>query len=136
MFEFHGWATIAYHAHDTDSRLQDECWTRLVSHVFELPNELIRLQRYNGCDSVHVHGMHNHRAEYVIDLYRWIGANAPGSYGLLFVRDDEDTKRGADFSNCFRVWRLQRGELTELNDPFLSPAIPVIEDPYDASRGD
>jgi len=136
MFEFHGWASIQYHAHDTDAVLQDCCWSRLVGYVDSIPNDLVRLQRYNGCDSLHIAGKHNHRSEYVIDLFSWVAANAPGSYGLLYIRDDEDHTRGANYSNCFRVWRLARGQLTECDDSFLSPAIPTVEDPNDQSRDD
>jgi len=135
MFEFHGWASVQYHTHDTDSVLQDRCWQQLTNHVAAIPNELIQLKRYNGCDSLLIAGQHNHRSEYVIDLFHWIAANAPGSYGLLYVRNDED-QRMSDYINRFRVWRLCRGKLTECDDPFLSPAIPTIEDPYDESRGD
>lgn len=136
MFEFHGWATVHYHTHDTDSALQDRCWQQLAAYVKTIPDDLVQLQRYNGCDSVHVAGQHNHRSEYIIELFRWIGENASGSYGILYIRDDEDRLRDDDYSNCFRVWRLCRGQLSERDDPFLSPAIPTVEDPYDDSRGD
>ena len=33
--------------------------------------------------------------------------------------DDEDHSRGRDYSNCFRAWRLCRGELTEHDDKLL-----------------
>ncbi len=85
---------------------------------------------------MHVAGQHNHRSEYIIELFQWVAENAPGSYGILYIRDDEDQSRDNDYSNCFRVWRLCRGQLTERDDPFLSPAIPTVEDPYDESRGD
>ena len=56
-----------------------------------------------------------------------------GSYGLLYVLDDEDYQDG-DYQNEFRVWRLVRGALEERSDPFLSPFIPTVEDPYDPAR--
>jgi len=136
MFEFHGWASIHYHTHGTNAFKQDACWDALATYVAEMPTSFVRLQRYNGGDSLTIAGQHNHRNEYVIELFRWIAANAVGSYGLLYIRDDEDSVRGADFENCFRAWRLCRGALTEMDDPFLSPAIPVVEDPWDASRED
>jgi len=136
MFEFHGWANVLYHTHDTDSAIQDRCWQQLAEYVATIPNNLVQLQRYNGCDSMHVAGQHNHRSEYIIELFQWVAENAPGSYGILYIRDDEDQSRDNDYSNCFRVWRLCRGQLTERDDPFLSPAIPTVEDPYDESRGD
>lgn len=78
----------------------------------------------------------NHRNEGVIELFRWIGANGPGSYGLLYVHDAEDHQRGGDYENCFRVWRLVRGTFSEVDDPFLSPLIPTLEDPFDPDRPD
>ena len=130
MFEFHGWASILYHTHDIDFALQNECWNKLEHHVSKLDKTLVHLQRYNGCDSLFIAGQHNHRAsgEYVFDLFRWVAKNAPGSYGLLYIRDDEDMNRGANFANEFRVWRLCRGRLTEESDPFLSPIVPTVED--------
>ncbi len=81
-----------------------------------------------------VAGHRNHRCETALDLFRWLAINGPGSYGLLYVRDDEDFRRGGDFGNEFRVWRLARGVLEEQDDPFLSPPIPTVEDPYEPTR--
>ena len=136
MFEFHGWASVNYDTHDTDADLQDECWSLVEEHVRTLGSEHVRTQRYNGCDSLHLAGQHNHRTDYVIDLFLWLATHAPGTYGLLYVRDDEDNSRGGDYSNEFRVWKLCRGTLTELKDPFLSPCIPTVEDGYDPRRKD
>jgi hypothetical protein len=46
------------------------------------------------------------------------------------VHDDEAT--GHD--NEFRVWRLARGCLEELPDPFLSPYIPTVEPPWEGKE--
>ncbi len=116
--------------------VQNACWERLVAYTSEMRDDIVQLQRYNGCDSLMIAGQHNHRGDYVIDLFRWMAANAPGSYGLLYIRDDEDSHRGGDFTNVFRVWRLCRGTITEMDDPFLSPAISTVEDEYDEARGD
>lgn len=133
MVEFHGWAAIRYHTHDTIQSLQDQCWKMIEAHIPSLPvPKLVHLQRYNGCDSLHIAGQHNHEAEYVIELFRWIAQVAPGSYGILYFQDDEDEK----YENEFRVWRLCRGELKEHDDPLLSPYVPTVEDEYDESRGD
>jgi hypothetical protein len=133
-YEFHGWATIRYHTHDTDGKLQDECWKVIEEHIPSLPvPKMVHLQRYNGCDSLHIAGQHNHKGSaYVIELFKWIAKIAPGSYGILYVQDAEDEK----YHNEFRVWRLCRGELKEYDDPFLSPYVPIVEDEYDESRGD
>ncbi|KRF32213.1 hypothetical protein ASG93_04815 [Paenibacillus sp. Soil787] len=62
--------------------------------------------------------------------------NLPGSYGLLYVHNDEDFKGEDDNSNNFIVWKLARGKLTQEKDNYLSPYIPVVEDEYDPSRND
>ena len=70
-------------------------------------------------DVIHyiLRGQHNHSGSpYVIELFKWIGKVAPGSYGILYVYDAEDE----NYHNEFRVWRLCRGELKEYDDPFLS----------------
>ena len=43
---------------------------------------------------------------------------------FLYIWDDEDL----NFGNEFRVGRLARGKFEFLDDPFLSPRIPTIED--------
>jgi hypothetical protein len=136
MFQFHGWAVVRHHTHDTNSVEQDQCWLLLENYIRLLSTQLIQTQRQNGCDSVLIAGQHNHRNEYVIDLFKWIAENAPGSYGILYIRDDEDSKRGYDFTNEFRVWKLCRGILIEQEDPFLSPCIPTVEDPFDSNLDD
>ena len=83
---------------------------------------------FNGMYSLTISGLRNHRREEVIDLFEWLAENSPACYGLLYVQDGEDWRRGADYQNDFRVWRLAKGQLTEHADPFLSPRIPTVED--------
>lgn len=68
----------------------------------------------------------------MIEIFRWVSENLPGSYGLLYVHDDED----AEDNNRFVVWKLVRGILTRESDTFLSPFIPVVEDEYDPEKAD
>jgi hypothetical protein len=70
----------------------------------------------------------NHRGEpSAIDVLQWLAREGPGSYGLVYLHDDEDDKRTrVDHRNEFRVWRLLRGGIDELSDPFLSPIVPNI----------
>ena len=48
--------------------------------------------------------------------------------------DAEDHRRGRNFENEFRVWKLAKGNLEECDDPFLSPRIPTIEEPYEREK--
>ena len=137
MFEIYGWARIAdsLTTNQTPIELLDE----LQKQIDDMRREgwvVGRLDR-NLNDSIHaltIVGSRNHRYAAVVDLFRWIAENAPGSYGLLYVWDDEDNRN--DYNNCFRVWRLARGRLEEMDDPFLSPRIPVIETSYDPTLED
>lgn len=59
------------------------------------------------------------------ELYKKIGEMAEGSYGLIYLYDDEaaDGKE-----NMFQVFVLARGEVKREKDSYLSPIIPVIAD--------
>lgn len=70
-------------------------------------------------------GFSNHRDKEILWFFAEVGRRAPGSYGLLHVRDDEHAGR----DNEVLVLRLVRGEVTEHAEPLLSPCIPVLEDP-------
>ncbi|MBI1322845.1 hypothetical protein GC170_06635 [bacterium] len=135
MFEFHGWATIRVPDDDASFRpigrgAEFDAIKRLRAAVSEAHDEFCDFdirRAGNGLVVLSVHGLRNHRYEPVIELFRWVAAELPESYGLLYIHDDEDFKRGSDFSNEFRVWRLARGKCEELAEPFLSPYIPTVE---------
>ena len=61
----------------------------------------------------------------MVDLFAGVGQDAPGSYGLLYIRDDEDPNGRV---NEFQVLVMRRGKVTVHPDAFLSPCIPIIED--------
>ena len=75
----------------------------------------------------------NHRSSAVWDMLKWIARNGSGSYGLLFVHDDEDLidnhsygRGNVDHSNVFRVHRIANGQLSEMSDPFFGPIVPNL----------
>jgi hypothetical protein len=132
LFEFHGWAVLSSDegiatVRPGHSSLVDNVNARLGElrdkdrlsqfQIHDVGNEILVLT---------VHGLRNHPQTQVIALFQWIAEQAPKSYGLLYVLDDED----GDHDNEFGVWRLARGQLSEQADPFLSPRIPIIEDRY------
>lgn len=128
MFEYHGWITLR----STAEVLDDEPALRLgeiQSLVDELTGyALMDLQPTNGTYYIHLGGNPNRRGQQgaaVVDLFVKVGQLAPGSYGLLYVRDDEHPEHMLSF----RVFRLARGVVTEHADHLLSPVIPTLEDP-------
>jgi hypothetical protein len=136
MFEFHGWAVIRYHTHDTDLNEQ----RRSVDAVRSLARShqhapLISSFAHNGCEGLSWHGTHNRRGgAWALELLKQIGSIAPGSYGVLYVLDDEASAR--EERNGFGIWVLRRGEVSKHADELLSPFVPRCEDPHDPSRDD
>ncbi len=130
MFEFHGWVVIRS-GFDLDDPRYEEDWIRMWPQLeeelqlFGRPDHFFIHKGVNELVSVTCSGLRNHHQEWVMDFFRWVASRAPGSYGLLYIFDNEDPQ----YENAFRVHRLAKGELKELDDPFLSPYIPTLEDP-------
>ncbi|MBD0689141.1 Imm7 family immunity protein [Streptomyces sp. CBMA123] len=137
MFEYHGWVNVleSAEADDEDVRVE-EARLRVIAEgvqrrIAEIASPyLLDLRWMNGAVFVHFGGQANHRDPEVLDFFREVGRRAPGSYGLLHVRDDEAPGRG----NEVRVLRMVRGEVSEHTEPLLSPCVPVLEDPWTAAE--
>jgi Immunity protein 7 len=139
MFEFHGWATLRFTPENRDVEDEDELQQAVVeamrAYVQELGwtrNPIVDLRWMNGQAHLRAEGFKNHSAgieEELVRLFRSIAQVAPGSYGLLYTLNDEDPSH----ENVFRVYVLARGALIEQSDPFLSPFVPTVEDPYSES---
>ncbi|MFJ8476922.1 Imm7 family immunity protein [Kitasatospora sp. NPDC094011] len=136
MFEYHGWINVleTAGADDEDIRVE-EARLRVIAdgiqqRITELASpyllDLLDLRSMNGAVFVHLGGQPNHPAPEILDFFREVGRRAPGSYGLLHVRDDEAAEHG----NEVRVLRMVRGEVSEHAEPLLSPCVPVLEDPF------
>src|SRR5262245_11397189 len=115
MFEFHGWVALKVHDYDdTDPRVLDRHLAELVADVesrarlIEPPCSVV-IGRAGALRFLDAHGVTERRFEQIIALYEWIAHRSNDSFGLLYVRDDEDRHRGGSFDNCFRVWRIARG---------------------------
>lgn len=131
MFEFHGWVSIKEDdSDDADIGILDARLNEITDQIenqinrTEWPNCVLRVFRgLNGKNHLLMTGFQNHRQKEIIDLFHWIAARQPFSYGLLHVRDDED--RGNE--NVFRVFSMTRGKVEETTEELLSPCIPKIE---------
>lgn len=128
MFEYHGWITVRETAVDDDDDVRlrqvvDELRLRIAR--MESPY-LLDLRWMNGEPFIHLGGHSNHRSPPdAVSLFEHVAKVAPGSYGLLHVRDDEDPAH----ANEVRVLRLARGSVTHHTEALLSPCIPTLEDP-------
>ena len=132
MFEFHGWINVRYHMHDTDQRLQQQCWKQVTSIFKSYGFPLSASLRQNGMDTIHFAGHHNHKQTAPLDLLNEVGAIAPGSYGLIHIYDDEHPEN----PNCVQKHILKRGKVYSSIETALSRYTPEVEDPYDETRND
>jgi len=130
MYEFHGWATIHETTEESDTGDLELVVKNIQNFISELnwSGGLLRVYPANGTYHLSVGGFLNRKtseAEEIIKLYQLIADLAPGSYGLLYTRDDEDIE---GYDNEFKVFVLVRGSIQQKQDAFLSPFVPVVED--------
>lgn len=127
MYEYHGWATLQSSAGDIDSNRTENLLQSVNDVVTKLSdvNNVFDVSYHNGKCLLRIAGFSNHKQVLVEEVWRDVALLAPRSYGLLYIRDDEDPA----FANRFLVLTLKRGVVKRENDPFLSPCVPVIEDP-------
>jgi len=133
MVELHGWATIreGYTADCEEEKTGDivSLLSQEVSRI-GLDEPLLHIVQNNGEAFLTVTRLTNHFSgvvQEILDLFMRIAVIAPGSYGLLYLHDDED---GNGWMNDFQVYVLAKGVVTKRRDPFLSPCIPTVEDPW------
>lgn len=127
---YSGWAIIRETCSESgeDERLLIDIINRIEARigVLEAHNEFYDLRSLNGQYHLTIKANHNHRDEAIIEFFKWIANISTGSLGLLYVLDDEDINRGNE--NKFKVWRMKKGQVDELDDQFLSPCNPTIEE--------
>lgn len=130
MHEFHAWIGLAESAEESDLGGLAEA----VGELEELAADskwhdaVFEVRNLNGQYFLRADGMVNRRREEGerLDLFlAVIARRLPGSWGLVYERDDEMPDPPGP--NAFRVRVLARGSVVERPDPFLSPVHPVIE---------
>lgn len=129
MYEIHGWIVVRQSTDEEDDAQKARTLADLGHRTaaFRSDNPSIRRFAINGDDRVTISALLNHygpAAQQALDLYDWIGTAAPASYGLMYVRDDENPSA----ANRFVVHVMRRGKITVETDSFLSPCVPSIED--------
>jgi len=130
MVELHGWITIR-----ETCRAVFEEGDKILLVVERIKEEIDRLSWFkpeikaqNGecfIEFTLFSNRINPQVLEVFEFYEWIGKLTDGSYGLIYLYNDED-RNGKE--NQFQVFSLARGVVKENVDPFLSPIIPTIED--------
>lgn len=129
MIEIHGWLSISATYQCEDLLLQSEI-DRIMQQVQDIVSNCqyeIDLRYVNGCAFINTLYCSNHRTEEVdvlIETYKRISETATGSYGVLFIRDDEDKT----YYNEMQVYIFKKGKCLLKRDIVFSPCIPTIED--------
>ena len=93
----------------------------LLAESDRISNETAKLTNANGEWHVWLAGCHNHHSPNIVDLFRTIAHTAPGSYGILYIYDDESSEN-------WDRWVMRRGTVQESRDEDLSPHVGLVED--------
>jgi hypothetical protein len=131
LYEFHGWITLAETPYDVDVGKYNEKFDALCNYVDKLDwsSCKIDLLELNGRNILILNGYPNRRrseANELAQLISYVAKNFTGAYGLIYELDEQtETVSGR---GVFSVTVVRRGQCLPSLDPFLSPAIPVIED--------
>jgi hypothetical protein len=131
MYEAHGWCGLGESPEDIDDGGLDAAVAELRQRIEAVnwSSLVMDLRRVNGFWFLNLTCVTNRRrgeANFMDELIAWIAARLPGSWGLVYDRDDEMPEPHGP--NRFRVRVIARGAIDERLDQFLSPARPVIED--------
>ena len=130
VVELHGWITIreTYRAFEKEEENIEVSVARIRDAVNRLSWFKPEIKAQNGVyflEFTLFSNRINPEVSEVFELCKWIGEMADGSYGLIYLYNDEDI---GGKENQFQVFSLARGVLKENKDSFLSPIIPTIED--------
>jgi hypothetical protein len=136
MFEFHGWATIrdrgswesdeqAMFVDDPDPETVGKIRT-LMGAFDGVSNHVTDLRQANGEWHLWIAGSHNHCDQRVVEFFGAVARSALGSYGVLYVYDDE----AGSNANSWVPWVMKRGQVRAEQDTFLSPHIGTVEDEW------
>lgn len=127
MVEVHGWITIRETYEVTDEENFDEILNLINVEIKKLNYCNPQIKRINGECFIELLACTNHMSldvKEMISFFDIVGKVAKGSYGLLYLHNDEDK----DNYNSFVVYRLARGKVEMYQDSLLSPIVPIIED--------
>lgn len=127
MVELHGWITIRENYKETDEDNIYEIVDDINRVIYELGYPELKAKWMNGevCFQCSFYTNHwDSRIQDTLDIYNLVAEKAIGSYGLLYVYDDESKSD----NNRFVIYKLARGKIEKSADSLLSPCIPTVED--------
>lgn len=131
MYEFHGWIKLAESTSDTDEgRLEQKCeQLRLRLNRLNWPSGRAEILLLNGFYTLSLSAIPNRRrseSKELQELLGFITSEFKGAYGLVYEYDEQI--EFPDGRGAFSVKVIRKGTCETRLDPFLSPALPVVED--------
>ncbi len=131
MLELHGWLTVypTYEDEDKHPEIKEQAVYQNVENLLAQCGieQMKRLKALDGSWYIDVSYFSNRpdsESDKIINTFKKIAEVAPGSYGLIYVLDDEDTEN----SNNFKVLVIKRGKYSWQKDILLSPCMPELYD--------
>jgi len=130
MIEINGWISIHI---TTDGEDNSEKYRNAIEKIDGIVqplkgfNQFFKIEALNGFYTLFIGLNHNHDNGYndlILNLSNKVCNIAPGSYGILYIRNDEDKSN----FNKFKVLKIAKGKVTIEEDRYISPCNPVIED--------
>ena len=130
MFELHCWITIreTYEVKENEEENIDVILYEIERKIQELKWNKPQIKVCNVEWYIETSIFSNRKTEKAIELlefFDFVARTAYGSYGVIYILDDEDLNGK---NNEFQVYSISRGILHEQKDTFLSPFIPIVED--------
>ena len=133
MYTWHAWIQLYDDERDRPAPYEQDALAAVRAKARELelrtsPDDPISCT--NGGPLFQASGAHDHRGsahQRLHTLLRFTLDVLPGSWGLVYWRDDETP--GTDAYDGYRVLVLARGAIADRLDPFLSP-LTVPENPH------
>lgn len=141
MYQFHSWIVIRNQTLENQHEQQkitsterDAKFNTLINQLKDKLNEkpgglvedTYHFTRSNGMTTLHFSGLWNHEGPNATLILEWIRINAPYSYGLLYVQNEQSDED----SENFIVYRLAKNKITKLTDTFLSPFLKEVDEGY------
>lgn len=133
MYEWHGWVVISSDTFEGDEDAEEAVAAQVKAMLEPLNVDTwakAEVVVRNGEYWLELSGNVNHANDMpnqIRQVLDFMATEAPGSYGLLWERDDEREHPPAQM-NEFRVTRMARGQITTPKDAYFSPTVPTIED--------
>lgn len=132
MYEFHGWIKLAESTSEIDEgSLESKCKKlRDVLSKIEWSSGRAELLLLNGLYTLVLNAIPNRRrgeSRELNELILLVLEEFKGAYGIIYEYDEQSEVAAGQ--GVFSVRVVKRGQCESQLDPFLSPVVPVVEDP-------